>query len=256
MLAVPASESLPPGPFRVLERFHLAIAIVTIAAATVFLLALTIMLVDERRETVGVLRLIGLPARRILTQILIEGVVVASGGALFGLVLALLVPGTHQSVLSVALRHGARVRAHHSVGCRHLRLDRRAVGCICDRVRIVGAVAPQWIAPGASMNALAFAWRSLVRQPARSTLAVLGVAAAGALLFDMLLLSHGLIVSMRDLLERRGYDIRVTSTTALPRSGPLVADATATVRALAALPGVQGTVAIRFADAVFQRRSG
>ena len=53
-----------------LERFHLAIAIVTIVAATVFLLALTIMLVDERRETVGVLRLIGLPARRILVQVL------------------------------------------------------------------------------------------------------------------------------------------------------------------------------------------
>ncbi|HXH24504.1 MAG TPA: FtsX-like permease family protein, partial [Vicinamibacterales bacterium] len=76
------------GPFLVLERFHLAIAIVTIAAATVFLLALTIMLVDERRETVGILRLIGLPARRILQQILLEGLLVASAGALFGLVLA------------------------------------------------------------------------------------------------------------------------------------------------------------------------
>jgi putative ABC transport system permease protein len=93
VLAVPATESMPPGPFRVLERFHLAIAIVTIAAATVFLLALTIMLVDERRETVGVLRLIGLPVRRILTQILLEGLIVASGGALFGLVLALFSQG-------------------------------------------------------------------------------------------------------------------------------------------------------------------
>jgi putative ABC transport system permease protein len=78
------------GPFLVLERFHLAIAIVTIAAATLFLLALTIMLVDERRETVGVLRLIGLPIRRILTQILIEGLIVAGAGAAFGLVLAVL----------------------------------------------------------------------------------------------------------------------------------------------------------------------
>ena len=77
------------GPFRVLERFHLAIAVVTIIAATVFLLALTIMLVDERRETVGVLRLIGLPAHRILAQILIEGVLVAAVGALIGLLLAL-----------------------------------------------------------------------------------------------------------------------------------------------------------------------
>jgi len=93
VIARPAAESTPAGPFRVLERFHLAIAIVTIVAATVFLLALTIMLVDERRETVGVLRLIGLPVRRILTQILIEGLVVASTGTLFGLALALLSQG-------------------------------------------------------------------------------------------------------------------------------------------------------------------
>jgi putative ABC transport system permease protein len=76
------------GPFVVIERFHLAIAIVTIVAATVFLLALTIMLVDERRETVGVLRLIGLPVRRILVQTFLEGVLIASLGGLFGLVLA------------------------------------------------------------------------------------------------------------------------------------------------------------------------
>lgn len=76
------------GPFIVLRRFHLAIATVTIIAATVFLLALTVMLVDERRETVGVLRLIGLPVQRILTQILFEGLLVASGGAVFGLLLA------------------------------------------------------------------------------------------------------------------------------------------------------------------------
>jgi ABC-type lipoprotein release transport system permease subunit len=74
--------------FVVLERFHLAISAVTIAAATVFLLALTIMLVDERRATVGVLRLIGLPARRILLQVLLEGLLIASAGALFGLLLA------------------------------------------------------------------------------------------------------------------------------------------------------------------------
>ena len=77
------------GTFSVIERFHFAIAAVTITAATVFLVALTIMLVDERRETVGVLRLIGLPVRRILTQILIEGLLVAAAGALLGLILAL-----------------------------------------------------------------------------------------------------------------------------------------------------------------------
>ena len=83
-----ANPSVAGNPFVVLERFHLAIAIVTIVAATVFLLALTIMLVDERRETVGVLRLIGLPVHRILSQIFLEGVLIASVGAIFGLVLA------------------------------------------------------------------------------------------------------------------------------------------------------------------------
>jgi ABC-type lipoprotein release transport system permease subunit len=88
LAARPATENDDAGAFVVLERFHLAIAAVTIAAATVFLLALTIMLVDERRETVGILRLIGLPARRILVQVLLEGTVIAAAGAAFGLVLA------------------------------------------------------------------------------------------------------------------------------------------------------------------------
>ncbi len=94
VIARPSTEAAgSAGPFRVLERFHLAIAIVTIVASTVFLLALTIMLVDERRETVGILRLIGLPVRRVLVQVLIEGVIVAGVGAAFGLVLAVLSEG-------------------------------------------------------------------------------------------------------------------------------------------------------------------
>jgi putative ABC transport system permease protein len=94
VVARPSSEAAgSAGPFLVLERFHLAIAVVTIVAATVFLLALTIMLVDERRETVGILRLIGLPVRRVLLQVLIEGVVVAGAGAAFGLVLAVVSEG-------------------------------------------------------------------------------------------------------------------------------------------------------------------
>jgi putative ABC transport system permease protein len=105
------------------------------------------------------------------------------------------------------------------------------------------------------MNALAFAWRSLVRQPARATLGILGVAAVGALLFDMLLLSQGLIVSMRDLLNQRGYDVRVTATTDLPRSGPRLTNADATTRAIAALPEVRSALSIRFADVQFDGRT-
>ena len=44
------------------------------------------------------------------------------------------------------------------------------------------------------MKALAFAARSLSRQPGRAALGILGIAAVGALLFDMLLLSRGLVV--------------------------------------------------------------
>jgi putative ABC transport system permease protein len=76
------------NPFVALERFHLAIAIVTVAASTVFLLALMVMLVNERQQTVGILRLIGLPRSRILVQVLLEGLMVASAGTLFGLLLA------------------------------------------------------------------------------------------------------------------------------------------------------------------------
>ena len=89
--ATGAAEST--GPFTVLRRFHLAIAIVTIVASTVFLLALSIMLVDERRAAVGVLRLIGLPIRRILLQLFLEGLLIAVVGSVFGLALSLLSEG-------------------------------------------------------------------------------------------------------------------------------------------------------------------
>lgn len=75
-------------PFVVLERFHLAIAIVTVVASSIFLLALMLMIVDERRSTVGILRLIGLRRRRILQHVLAEGVVIALAGAVFGIVLS------------------------------------------------------------------------------------------------------------------------------------------------------------------------
>ena len=84
-----ASAGPGVGTFAVLERFHFAIAVVTIVAATFFLLALTIMLVNERRETVGVLRLIGLPRNRILWQVLLEGILIAGAGSLFGILFAL-----------------------------------------------------------------------------------------------------------------------------------------------------------------------
>ena len=76
-----------------LERFHLAIAIVTVLASSVFLLALMLMLVEERRATVGVLRLIGFRRSRILQHVLAEGVVIALAGAAFGILLSVVMQG-------------------------------------------------------------------------------------------------------------------------------------------------------------------
>ena len=75
--------------FTVLERFHLAIAIVTVIGSGAFLLALMVMLVDERRETMTTLRLIGLTRVRLLTQVLVEGALIAGTGVAFGIAFAL-----------------------------------------------------------------------------------------------------------------------------------------------------------------------
>jgi putative ABC transport system permease protein len=74
--------------FVVIERFHLAIAIVTMVGSAIFLLALMMMLVDERRETVGALRLIGFTRSRILLQVLVEGALIAVAGTAFGILFA------------------------------------------------------------------------------------------------------------------------------------------------------------------------
>ena len=75
-------------PFAVLERFHVAVAIVTVLGSTAFLLALMVMRAEERRDTVGIIRLIGVSQRSILLEILVEGLLIATAGALFGLLLA------------------------------------------------------------------------------------------------------------------------------------------------------------------------
>jgi putative ABC transport system permease protein len=105
------------------------------------------------------------------------------------------------------------------------------------------------------MSALGFAWRSLVRQPARAALGILGVAAVGALLFDMLLLSRGLIVSMQDLLDRGGWDVRVSAGD-LPASGLRIGHALEIAEAISRLPSVQAALVIRSARVQIDRTSG
>ncbi|MDH3283428.1 MAG: ABC transporter permease [Acidobacteriota bacterium] len=92
--AEPSAPSLADaGPFVVLERFHLAISLVTVLGSTAFLLALMVMRAEERRETAGILRLLGLTRGRILRGVLVEGLLVAVAGALFGVLFAYVTQG-------------------------------------------------------------------------------------------------------------------------------------------------------------------
>src|SRR6185369_17987807 len=80
-------------PFAVLERFHIAVAIVTVLGSTAFLLALMVMRAEERRETIGIIRLIGISQRSILLGVLVEGLLIATVGALFGILVAVATEG-------------------------------------------------------------------------------------------------------------------------------------------------------------------
>lgn len=99
------------------------------------------------------------------------------------------------------------------------------------------------------MRAIGFAARSLVRQPGRTTLGILGIAAVGALLFDMLLLSRGLVVSFGDLLDRMGFDVRVTATDSPLPGGVRLPRASEAAERIRALPEVAEVVAMRTATA-------
>ena len=88
------------------------------------------------------------------------------------------------------------------------------------------------------MTAWGLAWRTIARSPARSVLAVAGVTVIGALLFNMLLLSRGLLVSFRDLLDTAGFDIRVIAAQGSMVHRLPIADATSLARPSRRLPGV------------------
>jgi putative ABC transport system permease protein len=103
------------------------------------------------------------------------------------------------------------------------------------------------------MKALGFAARSLFRQPGRASLGILGIAAVGALLFDMLLLSRGLVVSFRDLLDDVGFDVRVLASDAVVIGGPRVPRAARVARDIGALPAVAEVMPLRMADAEVDR---
>ena len=98
------------------------------------------------------------------------------------------------------------------------------------------------------MTALHLAWRTVRRYRAQTVLAIAGVAVIGALLFDMLLLSRGLLLSFADLLDRAGFDVRIVGGGGLTLRFPIT-DSSDVMRDVAALPEVQRAVSIRLLPA-------
>src|SRR5262245_66112433 len=103
------------------------------------------------------------------------------------------------------------------------------------------------------MTSGALAWRTVTAERARAVLALIGVAVIGALLFDMLLLSRGLLVSFRELLDSTGYDVRVTATDSVMFRAP-IRDATALASDIALLREVKDVAIVRREPASLQDR--
>jgi putative ABC transport system permease protein len=70
--------------FRVVNRFHRAIGVITIVASAIFLLCITLLKVDERRRDVGALRLLGISRRSVVRSVVIESALVSVIGSAMG----------------------------------------------------------------------------------------------------------------------------------------------------------------------------
>jgi putative ABC transport system permease protein len=76
--------------FRVVSRFHRAIAVITIVASAVFVLCIMLLKVEERRLDAAVMRFVGVRRRTIFAALLLEAALVAAAGCLVGTGLAYL----------------------------------------------------------------------------------------------------------------------------------------------------------------------
>ncbi len=70
--------------FRVVERFHTAIGIITVVASAVFLLCLLLLSVEERRRDIAALRLMGISRATVVRAIVIEAAIVSLLGSVLG----------------------------------------------------------------------------------------------------------------------------------------------------------------------------
>ena len=100
------------------------------------------------------------------------------------------------------------------------------------------------------MTSFELAWRTATRYRVRSALAMTGVAIIGALLFDMLLLSRGLVDSFADLLNSSGFDVRVVAQEGLPVLRGPIHEATRLADEIKQLPEVEDVTLFRIQEAV------
>jgi len=84
--AYPAAEVAveTSATFRVINRFHRAIGVITIVASAIFLLCITLLKVDERRRDVGALRLLGVSRASVVKSVVLEASLVALVGSAMG----------------------------------------------------------------------------------------------------------------------------------------------------------------------------
>src|SRR4029079_14540030 len=115
--------------------------------------------------------------------------------------------------------------------------------------RVLDAAPEADVFAGAAMTPLARAWRTALRYRARAFLAVVGVAVIGALNFDMLMLSRGLILSFADLLNGTRYNIRSACSACLPLARVPIEDAARLMQQVARLPEIASVAVMRTAFA-------
>lgn len=94
--------------FRVVERFHRAIGIITVVASAVFLLCLLLLTVEERRREVAALRLLGISRATVVRAVVLEAALVALVGSALGAAIgwlgSLAVNAHYQGVYRTPLR--------------------------------------------------------------------------------------------------------------------------------------------------------
>lgn len=77
-----ASES--SQTFRVVSRFHRAIAVIAIVASAIFLLCIMLLKVDERRLDAAAMRLVGVGRRTVFSALLLEACFISAVGSAIG----------------------------------------------------------------------------------------------------------------------------------------------------------------------------